>query len=218
MSAAELLRALAERTADAPEPPGSGRYHYVRTSGLYLHSKTFLSRSGESTTTGSVEPSERKQWIAPDGSGRIFVAEQTGAVKVIKNGQILPTPFATLNVTSFGEHGLLGITFDPNFASNQYVYVYYTTGGTPFRNRLSRFTANGDVAAGGETHPRRQSDAPARFRGDSHGKDVVQLQCEPHDIETAAEICRGGGHTDAHLLGRRRCHSLLLRSEGNIGM
>ena len=73
MSAAELLRALAERTANAPEPPGSGRYHYVRTSGLYLHSKTFLSRSGESTTTGSVEPSEREQWIAPDGSGRIEV-------------------------------------------------------------------------------------------------------------------------------------------------
>ncbi|CAN5363471.1 hypothetical protein BH09PLA1_BH09PLA1_05120 [soil metagenome] len=89
--------------------------------------------------------------LAPDGSGRIFVAEQTGAVRVIKNGALLPTPFATLNVTSFGEHGLLGITFDPDFANNQFVYVCYTVGSTPFHNRVSRFTANGDVAAGAET-------------------------------------------------------------------
>src|SRR4051794_3839956 len=39
--------------------------------------------------------------IAPDGSNRIFVTEQTGDVRVVKNGQLLTTPFARIGVTSF---------------------------------------------------------------------------------------------------------------------
>ena len=62
--------------------------------------------------------------LAPDG--RIFVCEQGGRLRVIKNGALLPTPFVTLTVDSAGERGLLGIAFDPNFVSNQLVYVYYT--------------------------------------------------------------------------------------------
>lgn len=90
--------------------------------------------------------------IAPDG--RIFVSQQTGALRVIKNGVLLPTPFLTLSVNSSGERGLLGVAFDPNFASNRYVYVYYTTSTSPIHNRVSRFTAsipNPDVAEAGET-------------------------------------------------------------------
>jgi glucose/arabinose dehydrogenase len=87
--------------------------------------------------------------IAPDG--RIFVCQQTGQLRVIKNGSLLATPFVSLMVDSNGERGLLGVAFDPNFATNQFVYVYYTVPGSPAHNRVSRFTANGDVAAGGET-------------------------------------------------------------------
>ena len=87
--------------------------------------------------------------LAPDG--RIFVCEQRGTLRVIKNGALLPTPFLTVTVDSQGERGLLGIAFDPNFVSNQLVYVYYTVP-TPAHNRVSRFTASGDVAlAGSET-------------------------------------------------------------------
>src|ERR1041385_727673 len=89
--------------------------------------------------------------FAPDG--RLFVCEQGGRLRVIKNGQLLTTPFLTVTVDSAGERGLLGIEFDPNFATNQFVYVYYTTpeGGT--HNPVSRFTAAGDVvAAGSEVH------------------------------------------------------------------
>jgi glucose/arabinose dehydrogenase len=86
--------------------------------------------------------------IAPDG--RIFVSEQGGRVRVIKNGVLLPTPFVTLSVSSEGERGALGIAFDPAFTSNQLVYVYYTSANGP-HNRVSRFTASGDVASGGET-------------------------------------------------------------------
>src|SRR3954453_7083210 len=62
--------------------------------------------------------------LAPDG--RIFVTEQPGRIRVIKDGQLLPTPFATLTVSSVGERGALGITLDPNFTQNHFVYVYYT--------------------------------------------------------------------------------------------
>jgi glucose/arabinose dehydrogenase len=68
---------------------------------------------------------------------------------VIKNGSLLPAPFVTLTVDPAGERGLLGVAFDPDFASTQYVYVYYTVPGAPAHNRLSRFRASGDVAVAG---------------------------------------------------------------------
>lgn len=88
--------------------------------------------------------------FAPDG--RIFVCEQSGALRVIKNGALLPTPFLTVTVDPSGERGLLGVAFDPNFVSNQLVYIYYTATSPAAHNRISRFTASGDVAlAGSET-------------------------------------------------------------------
>src|SRR5512145_2819867 len=88
--------------------------------------------------------------LAPDG--RIFVCQQGGALRVIKNGALLSTPFLTVTVDSSGERGLLGVAFDPNFASNQLVYIYYTATTPTIHNRISRFTASGDVAlAGSET-------------------------------------------------------------------
>jgi glucose/arabinose dehydrogenase len=85
--------------------------------------------------------------FAPDG--RLFFLEKSGTVKVLKDGQVLASPFLSLSgVNSEGERGLLGIAFDPNFQQNQYIYLYYTVG-SPLHNRVSRFTANGDVAAPG---------------------------------------------------------------------
>ncbi|HET7287487.1 MAG TPA: PQQ-dependent sugar dehydrogenase, partial [Pyrinomonadaceae bacterium] len=85
--------------------------------------------------------------LAPDG--RIFVCQQGGALRVIKNGALLSTPFLTVTVDSAGERGLLGIAFDPNFVSNQLVYIYYTATTPTIHNRISRFTASGDVALAG---------------------------------------------------------------------
>jgi glucose/arabinose dehydrogenase len=85
--------------------------------------------------------------FAPDG--RIFIAQQGGALRVVKNGVLLPAPFLSVTVNASGERGLLGVAFDPGFASNQFVYVYYTATSPAIHNRLSRFTANGDVAAAG---------------------------------------------------------------------
>src|SRR6266852_7212879 len=85
--------------------------------------------------------------FAPDW--RLFVCLQGGNLRVVKNGTLLPTPFVTLTVDSSGERGLLGVAFDPSFATNNFVYVYYTVPGSPAHNRVSRFTANGDVAVAG---------------------------------------------------------------------
>jgi glucose/arabinose dehydrogenase len=85
--------------------------------------------------------------FAPDG--RLFVCIQTGALRVIENDVLLPTPFMTLTVNSSGERGLLGVTFDPNFATNHFIYVYYTATTPAIHNRISRFTANGNVVVPG---------------------------------------------------------------------
>jgi len=88
--------------------------------------------------------------FSPDG--RLFVCEQAGALRVISNGTLLPAPFTTVNTVQSGERGLLGVTFDPDFGTNRFVYVYYTVPGTPAHNRVSRFTAsiaNPDLAEAG---------------------------------------------------------------------
>lgn len=85
--------------------------------------------------------------VAADG--RVFVTEQAGTVRVIKNGALLPAPFVELNVNSTGERGVDGIALDPQFHLNGYVYVYYTAKTPNLHNRVSRFTAAGDVALPG---------------------------------------------------------------------
>jgi len=84
--------------------------------------------------------------FAPDG--RLFVAQQTGALRIIENGVLLATPAITLSVNSSGERGLLGIAFDPNFTSNNFIYLYYTLSSAS-NNRISRFTMNGNTVVGG---------------------------------------------------------------------
>lgn len=91
---------------------------------------------------------------APDG--RIFICEQTGKLRIFKNGALLPKEALSLNVdlTSDGtytERGLLGITLDPNFKTNGYIYLYYTTASGGKHNRVSRFMMHGDVAMSEET-------------------------------------------------------------------
>src|SRR5213596_1766400 len=54
--------------------------------------------------------------FAPDG--RLFVCEQSGRLRVIKNGVLLATPFLTMTLESTGERGLLGVAFDTNFSAN----------------------------------------------------------------------------------------------------
>ena len=86
--------------------------------------------------------------FAPDGS--LFVAEQRGTLQVADmDGQLQETPFLDIRgrVAAAGERGLLGVACDPDFATNNYVYVYYTKEGKrrrPPHNLVARFTASTD--------------------------------------------------------------------------
>lgn len=95
--------------------------------------------------TGLAQPTALA--LAPDG--RIFVCEQGGTLRIVKGGALLGSPFLTVPVNATGERGLLGVTVDPAFAANGYVYVYYTVPTPTPHNRLSRFTAIGDQAQTG---------------------------------------------------------------------
>ncbi len=61
-----------------------------------------------------------------DGSGRVFVIERCSAIRVVKNGQLLATPFVSISASCSSEQGILGLAFDPQFASNGTFYVTYT--------------------------------------------------------------------------------------------
>lgn len=81
----------------------------------------------------------------PDG--RILISEKGGAIKVYSNGQVQSEPLITLVVLQTDtdeERGLLGIEPDPNFATNGYLYVSYTTAAN--HDRLSRLTVINDKA------------------------------------------------------------------------
>jgi glucose/arabinose dehydrogenase len=63
-----------------------------------------------------------------DGSGRLFIVEQGGRVKLLKPGAVAPTVFLNITgkVRSGGEQGLLGLAFHPQFATNRRFFVNYT--------------------------------------------------------------------------------------------
>src|SRR5262245_62836842 len=95
--------------------------------------------------------------FAPDG--RLFVWQKNGVVRIIKNGVLLSTPFVDLSshVNTFDDRGMWGLAFDPNFASNRFVYVTYTyeNGGNPNdqgpkTGRLTRITRSEERRVGKE--------------------------------------------------------------------
>ncbi len=84
--------------------------------------------------------------IAPDG--RLYIAQKNGQVLIYDGTELLPDPFISVDVDITNERGLSGIAFHPDYEQNNYFYLYYTVPGQN-HNRLSRFTANGDVALPG---------------------------------------------------------------------
>src|SRR6185369_8524901 len=84
---------------------------------------------------------------ANDGSGRLFIIEKYGTIRILENGQLLDQPFLNIDdrVNDGGnEQGLLGLAFHPDYEQNGYFYVNYTGSGGD--TRISRFQADGDAA------------------------------------------------------------------------
>jgi glucose/arabinose dehydrogenase len=81
--------------------------------------------------------------LAFAADGRVFVAERVGRVRVVRDGELLPSPAATItDARVTGQHGLLAMALDPDFARTRFAYAVYTAE-TGFR--LVRFTDYGDT-------------------------------------------------------------------------
>lgn len=94
---------------------------------------------------------------APPGDlDRLFVVERGGRIKIVKDGQVLGTPFLDLSgeVTAGGERGLLSLAFHPEYASNGYFYVDYTDADSA-ASHVVRYTVSSDpdVADPGSASP-----------------------------------------------------------------
>ena len=65
---------------------------------------------------------------AGDGSGRLFVAEQAGRIRIVKDGALLDRPFLDITgrIASGGERGLLGLAFHPDYPTDPRFFVDYT--------------------------------------------------------------------------------------------
>lgn len=81
----------------------------------------------------------------PTNSNRLFITEQTGAVKVFNNTKNSSASTAFLDITNrvlySGEQGLLGLAFHPNYTQNGYLYLNYVAD-NPRRTVIARYTVN----------------------------------------------------------------------------
>lgn len=76
---------------------------------------------------------------APDGSNRLFVTRKDGEVRIVQDGSLLATPFATVSpVFTNSECGLVGITFDRNYVNNHFVYLFVTVSSS--EQQIIRYT------------------------------------------------------------------------------
>ena len=83
---------------------------------------------------------------AGDGSGRLFIVEQAGLIRILKDGALLGTPFLDLTskVDCCGERGLLGLAFHPKYSENGFFYINYTE---RVNNKLYTVIARYNVSA-----------------------------------------------------------------------
>ena len=106
-----------------------------------------------------------------DGSGRMFIAERQGRVRIAEGSLVRPTPFLDISEQvrcCEGEFGLLGLTFHPNYTVNGFFYVSYVD--LDGSSVVSRFTVSDDpeIADVGSEAEILRLDQPGRFHNVGH--------------------------------------------------
>src|SRR6185436_4741266 len=78
---------------------------------------------------------------APGDTSRLFIVQQTGEIRILdlNTGQLLVKPCLDVQVNSQSERGLLGLTFDPDYAQNGTFYIYRTLPGGMGQNVIERY-------------------------------------------------------------------------------
>src|SRR5688500_2054910 len=82
---------------------------------------------------------------APPGDERLFVAEQPGRIRILRDGALLATPFLDISarVRCCGEEGLLSVAFAPDYATSGHFFVYFTDDAGDIA--IERYTAEPDA-------------------------------------------------------------------------
>ena len=130
---------------------------------------------------------------AGDGSGRTFVVEQEGRIRVIKNGALLSTPFLSITdrVECCGEEGLLSVAFPPDYPGSRKFYVYYTNLSSNIVVARYGLTADPDVADPNSEQIVLTIDHPGQVNHNGG-----QLQFGPNDGYLYLGMGDGGGGGD----------------------
>jgi glucose/arabinose dehydrogenase len=113
---------------------------------------------------------------APGGeSGRLYITEKRGLIKVHDQGQMESSTFLDISgkVRNLGELGLIGLVFDPNFASNQYFYVYYNRASDKAAV-IARYQANADG-----------------LTAKSDSESIILIQPKPYDNHNGGQLAFG---------------------------
>ena len=92
---------------------------------------------------------------SPAGDSRLFIVEQPGRIRIVKNGQLLSTPFLDIRskIKSGGEQGLLSVAFHPNYAVNGFFFVDYTNTNGDTQVERYAVSGNADVADAASAKP-----------------------------------------------------------------
>src|SRR3954468_12352665 len=111
---------------------------------------------------------------APGDASRLFIVEQTGPIRIIKDGNLLPTPFLDIShkISSGGEQGLLGLAFDPDYAATGKFVVHYTDPAGDTHLSLYTVSSDPDVA-------------------DATSEQVILTADQPYDNHNGGQILFG---------------------------
>lgn len=119
-----------------------------------------------------VDVLERPTFVthAGDGSGRLFIIEKPGRIRIVKDGRLLPEPFLdVVNVvkSSGNEQGLLGLAFHPDYERNGRFFVYYTA--LDNDNTVAEFRVSSDANRADPGSGRELLAVPDRFPNHNGG-------------------------------------------------
>ncbi len=136
---------------------------------------------------------------SPPGDPRLFIIEMEGRIRIVGDGELLPTPFLDLSSqleTDGLFQGLLGLTFHPDYATNGYFFVNYTIPG--LRTRISRFevSADPDIADPGTESVLLTVDQPGYDHNGGY------LAFGPNDGYLYVSLGDGGYGSDFHESGQ----------------
>lgn len=151
---------------------------------------------------------------SPPGDDRLFVVEQTGAVRIIEGGQVLVEPFLDLapRISSGGERGLLSLAFHPDYATNGYFYVNFT--GPDGDTEVERFSVSSEPnqADPQSAHPILTVAQPA----DNHNGGLIKFGPDGM-LYIAMGDGGGGGDPDGNGQNLETLHGSMLRIDVDGG-